>query len=107
MLSEKYFEQLAKENPNELIRLLTTEDISIGLLARGLKSFALCSDHNLASSFLISYLDHSQPMIQEGALIGLEAHKTQTAIDSVINLKPKNDIIKDMVSEFLIDFQDI
>jgi hypothetical protein len=100
-LSEAYFEQLAIKDPHQLIKTLTTKEMSFGLLARGLKVFASCSDHDLTASFLISYLNHDQPMIQEGALLGLWPHRIPKVLEAVKSMVFENTIIQEMIQEFL------
>ena len=103
ILCEKYFESLAKENPAKLISVLSTQKMSYGLLARGLKTLALCADHELSINFLIPYLNHEQPMIQEGALLGLQNHRNSSVIEAISKITSNNEFIQEMIRDFLIE----
>lgn len=99
--SESSFENLAESNPEILINLLTNDDLSVGLFARGIKACGRIKNDNLAIEFLKNYLMHSEPIVREATVYALKKHLTpevRIMLDEVSNNDP-NLIIKEIAKE--------
>lgn len=80
--SEALFERLAKQDPQRLVRLLGSK-LEPALLTHA----AEIAGQNLPSAtvvrVLIELLAHASPLVREGAIYGLSAHKGE-AIDAAV-----------------------
>ncbi len=72
---EDEFEYLARENPADLVRLMNEELASKpALLTFAAEALGSVRDSRFVMQTLIPLLNHQEPVVREGAVIGLMGH---------------------------------
>lgn len=105
IICELYFEEIAKNNPQDLLRTIETNKMSTGMKARAISTIKYIADFDIAFPLIKKYLYSDQPIVQEGALIALEAYldnpKAKTLLNQFLEEKNLNEIILEIAQEMV------
>lgn len=71
---EETFEELAKNNPNILVKLIIQKKISSEDLTFAAEALGQIQDSNKVRATLLPLLNHNSPIVREGAIYGLANH---------------------------------
>jgi hypothetical protein len=86
-LGEALFERLAQQDPNRLLRMLNSGDLEPALLTHAAETAGRHLASELVVPVLLKLLQHTSPLVREGAIYGLSHHDGDQIDQALQNLE--------------------
>lgn len=104
--SESYFQKLADESPEKLELYIRRNYLEPSMLTFAIEILGDSCDYKIADRTIIPMLWHENPLVREGAVLGLRRFTWNPTVSECLNSIMKADpspgvrqVIKDMLSD--------